>query len=199
MTDGELVARAVDGDPGAYDDLFRRHYARVYNLALRLDGNHANAEDIAQTAFLRAHGSLGRLRDGQAFLKFVYRIAVNLVRDRAKAARRRPLALFGDLWRPGRQSADEGGGEDPRLADVEADPARRTVELERDRALLAAIAALSLDQREVVVLHHLEGLGVRQIAETLGVREGTVFSRLGRARQRLREALRGWFEAEEET
>lgn len=119
--DADLVARAVAGEVGAFDVLFRKHYARVYNFALRLDGNTANAEDIAQTAFVRAYSSLGRIRDGHAFLKLLYRTVVNLERDRAKSARRKPWVSFHDLLRAIRD--DAGGGEEPAMfADASLNP-----------------------------------------------------------------------------
>jgi RNA polymerase sigma-70 factor (ECF subfamily) len=193
VADAELVRRAQEGESDAYDALFRRHYAKVYNFALRLDGSRDNAADIAQTAFVRAWESLSRLRDGQAFLRWVYRIALNLVRDRAKQALRKPWVALRDLWQPAKEQ--EGGTEPVEFADSSFDPERITTARERDRALAEAITRLPMEFREVVVLHHLQGLDVRQIAEVAGIAEGTVKSRLGRARARLRAALREWMDA----
>jgi len=193
VSDAELVARAARGESGAFDALFERHYARVVNLAARLDGNADNAEDIAQTAFLRAHQSLQRIRDGQSILKWLYRTVVNLVRDRAKSARRKPWVALADLLR----NAPEGAEVDTEpavLADRSQDPERTVTSEMRNDALNRAIASLPPDFREVVVLHHLEQMDVLEIAETLGVPVGTVKSRLGRARMRLRDAMKDWID-----
>ncbi len=190
--DGRLVRLAQQGEPGAFDSLFERHYARIFNFALKMEGNRDNAADIAQTAFVRAYQALGGIRDGQAFVAFLYRIVVNLVRDRAKSARRKPWVRFADLWRP--DAGQESETEPIEFADGSQDPELLTAHRERDRALAAAIGALPLEFREVLVLHHLQGMDVRDIAAVVGVAEGTVKSRLSRARQRLRSALSEWVE-----
>jgi RNA polymerase sigma factor (sigma-70 family) len=192
--DAELVRRARGGENAAYDALFARHYQKVYSLVARLGSEPCDAEDVAQTVFVRAYESLGRLRDGQAFLGWVYRIAVNLVRDRAKSARRRPWVRFSDMLRRGR---DAGSPEEPvEFADPAQDPARIVARSELHRVLKAQIACLPLEHREVLLLHHAEGLDLRQVAEIVGVAEGTVKSRLGRARQRLRRSMSPWIETE---
>jgi RNA polymerase sigma-70 factor (ECF subfamily) len=189
-SDAALVAQAAQGDPDAYDRLFRRHYDRLFHFALRLEGNRANAEDIAQTAFVRAYESLGRLRDGQAFLKFLYRIVVNLVRDRAKSAQRKPWIGFLDLWRSQNNATEQA--EPVEFADSALNPERMVVLSEEQHALLNAIADLPLEFREALILHHIQQLDLHQIADVLGIPEGTVKSRLARARQRLRAALGAW-------
>ena len=193
--DAELVRRAQRGEPGAFDALFDRHYAKVYNFALKMEGNQANSEDIAQTAFVRAYEAIDRIRDGQAFLAFLYRVVVNLIRDRAKSAKRKPWIRFIDLWRP--PGGENTGAEPNVFADDTLDPQRIVAHRERDKALALAISELPLDFREVLVLHHLQQMDVKQISSMIGVAEGTVKSRLGRARQRLRTALSDWVEGGE--
>lgn len=189
--DGDLVRRVQNGDNEAFDMLFERHYSHVFNFVVRLAGNRDDAADISQLAFVRAFGSINRLRDGQAFLRWVYRTALNIVRDRDRQLRRRPWVSLLDLWRP----TDQGENAEPvEFADPALNPETLTVNLERDHAVKQAIAVLPLEFREVVVLHHLQGLDIREIADVIGVPEGTVKSRLGRARQRLRLALHDWVE-----
>jgi RNA polymerase sigma-70 factor (ECF subfamily) len=187
-SDARLVAAAARGDQEAFGALFRTHYRRVYNFALRLTSDGDSSEDITQTAFVRAYESISRLRDGQAFLKFMFRIVVNLVRDRAKSARRKPWVSFDDMTVAG------AGAEPVEFADESLDPHRITAGAEMHQALLEQLAALAPEFREVVVLHHMEEMDVREISRTLGVPEGTVKSRLGRARAKLREALAGWMD-----
>lgn len=193
LGDDELVRLARGGDDQAFDILFRRHYTRVANFAYRLEGSLDEAEDVAQTAFVRAHANLGRIRDGQAFLAWLYRTTLNIVRDRAKSARRKPLVRFGDIRR-----ADDGGGDGvyEGTPDPSLDPARITVASQLQQALEEAIAALPMEFREPLVMHHLQHMDVEDIASILGVPTGTVKSRLSRARARLREALGPWFRGE---
>jgi RNA polymerase sigma-70 factor, ECF subfamily len=194
--DAELVRRARREEPGAFDALFERHYPAVFNFALKMDGNRDNAADIAQTSFVRVYQALPRLKDGQAFLGFVYRIVINLVRDRARSERRKPWVRFMDLCR-----AENDGGirsEPVELADAELNPQHDAIRNARDKALRAAILELPVDFREVLVLHHLQQMDVREVSEVVGVPVGTVKSRLGRARLRLRTALAEWVEGGEE-
>lgn len=189
-SDADLVASARAGDDRAFDALFQRHYGRIVNFAVRLQGNMDEAEDIAQTAFVRAHASLRSIRDGQALLAWLYRTVVNLVRDRAKSARRKPLMSFGDM----RQSGDDPEPTLNEPATRALDPAGIAMSAARDEALGKAIADLPLDFREPLVMHHLEHMAVEDIAGVLGKPIGTVKSRLSRARSRLREALLAWYE-----
>ncbi len=190
-SDQDLVVRARSGEDAAFDELLRRHYGRVVNFAYRLQGNMDDAEDIAQTAFVRIHANLGRMRDGQAVLAWLYRTVVNLVRDRAKSARRKPLSWFTDLVS---RSDDDNSEEYAGPPDGSLDPARMVESAQLHDALEQAIGALPLEFREPLVLHHLQHLEVDEIAEVLGLPIGTVKSRLARARGRLRNALAGWFE-----
>ena len=189
LSDADLVRAARNGDERAFDLLFQRHYARVVGLASRLQGNLDEAEDIAQTAFVRAYAHLNRMRDGQALLSWLYRTVVNEVRDRAKARRRKPLFSLGDLGRRD-GSDDQAALDEP--GDSRLDPARQVASSERDRALQEALSELPLEFREPVVMHHFEHMDVAEIAEALGVPVGTVKSRLSRGRARLREAMAEW-------
>lgn len=181
VSDAELVRRAQNRESGAFDALFDRHYTRVFNFALNLTGDGDSAGDIAQSAFVKMYDALNRVRDGQAILKFLYRAVVNLVRDRARSRERKPWTLFTDLL----DKADPG-----------LDPQRLLIAKDRDEALRSAIALLPGEFREALVLHYMEGLDVREISEVTGVPAGTVKSRLGRARARLRTALAEWLDGE---
>jgi RNA polymerase sigma-70 factor (ECF subfamily) len=186
--DAESVQRVLRGDTRAFDGLFRRYYGQIFGFAFQLTGDRTIAEDIAQEAFVRAYTGIARLRDGGAFLEWMYRITLNLARDRARLKRRKPWISFFEL----RKANADGETEPVEFADEGSDPARLTESDARTEALYNAIAALPHEFREVIVLHHLQKLDVERIAELLGVPEGTVKSRLGRARARLRTALAEW-------
>lgn len=172
------VERARKGDASAFDRLFARHFPRVFRFAYRMSGDAEVAEDAAQGAFVRTYRALDGLRDGQSFLKYLYRSALNQLRDASRRSRRKPEAPL---------EAAEAWAVDP-----EAAPESQVAAAMRDRALQEALAELPPDFRAVVVLHHFEGLEVQEIAIRLGLPEGTVKSRLGRARAKLRDRLRSW-------
>ncbi|MGC8667330.1 MAG: RNA polymerase sigma factor [Chthonomonadales bacterium] len=188
--DAEIVRRVRRGDTQAFDALFHRYYNPIYGFAFHLLGDGTAAEDVAQEAFVRAFAGIAGLRDADAFLEWMYRITLNLVRDRARNNRRKPWISFFDL----RKSRSREEAEPVDFADAALDPARIAQSDARAGALYAAIAALPQEFREVVVLHHLQKVGVQGIARLLGVPEGTVKSRLGRARAKLRSALADWIE-----
>lgn len=191
QSDGALFMRARKGDLASFDVLYRRHYGRMMNYSATLTGDRTLAEDITQVAFVRAYANIHRIRDGQALEAWLYRTIANLVKDQAKAAQRKPAWVFTEL-------SDEGDGPVesalPIVGRSPANPADTVEAAARDRALREAIAALPLRDREAIVLHHLERLDLVRIGQILHVPVGTVKSRLGRARARLRDAMMPWFD-----
>lgn len=187
--DAELVRKAQAGDLAAFESLFRRYQARIYNIIYGMVSSQDDANDLTQDTFVKAYRALGSLRDGQAFYAWLCRIAVNLCRNfRRSRAMPPPLSL------------DEGvliDGEPTPLdvADSTYEPARLADINATGHAVRQAIATLSPDHREVVVMHHLEGLPVDHIAQVVGVPVGTVKSRLSRARDCLKRTLRSFVEA----
>ena len=177
-----MIAHACRGDTAAFAQLVARYQHRVFGLCLRLCGNHADAEDFAQEAFVRAYGALGRF-DGRAqFFTWLYRIAVNVVLSARRRTDRRPVTWTG--------AAPAGG--DGRLAGAashEPGPASRMEAEERAAIVGAALAALDDDQRSIITLRDMESLGYDQIAVILEIPVGTVKSRLHRARLALRDRL----------
>lgn len=148
---------------------------RVYGVALRMLGRRAEAEEIAQEAFLRAHRSLGEFRGDAKLSTWLYTITSRLCLNRVASADRARVTH-----------------DDEALARLPAEDPAPTVEIERrqrERALHDAIAGLDHDRRMVVVLCDLEGLAYEDAAAALGVPIGTVRSRLHRARMDLREKL----------
>jgi RNA polymerase sigma factor (sigma-70 family) len=165
---------AVSWDPPAWDEVVREHSGRVYRLAYRLTGNRPDAEDLTQEVFVRVFRALDRYRPG-TFEGWLHRITTNLFLDLARRrARIRFEALPDDAERvPGRERSPEQVYVDENLDD----------DVQR------ALAALPPDFRAPVVLCDIEGLSYEEIAATLGVKLGTVRSRIHRGRSQLREAL----------
>jgi RNA polymerase sigma-70 factor (ECF subfamily) len=182
----ELVEQARGGDRAAFETLYARFEASVYRLCYRLLGSDDAAADAAQQVWVNAYERLGNLRHPEAFAAWLRRTVVNVCRrQRTRGAWWRP---WSDLGRE-----DAVGDE---LRD-EAPPAPEALARDELSARVQeALGKLSAAHREVVVLHHLEGLPVAEIAETLGVATGTVKSRLGRAREHLERLLAPYVDAE---
>ncbi|NLC56774.1 MAG: sigma-70 family RNA polymerase sigma factor [Armatimonadetes bacterium] len=189
-SDALLVQRAQAGDAESFRVLFERHHRRIYNAVYPIVRTAADAEDVTQDAFVRAYRALGSLREGQAFLSWLYRIALNLARNHVRDRR-------ASLW----ESLDEQvvWGEETlerQIADPGPGPAQAAEEHEVQAVVRAAIEELSPAHREVVVLHHLQGVPVEEIARVVGCSVGTVKSRLARARDALKRKLRSYVLAE---
>lgn len=178
--DRPLVAEAAAGSREAFDELVRRHQARIFNLARALVGDDGDAEDLAQEAFIRAWRAIGRFRGASAFRTWLYRVAINVIRSHL--ARRSQQRLIWGWW------PRKGSDAEPREAVLAGSVDVETGLLRRE-AIDRALSALPPDMRVAVTLRDIEGLEYREIAETLGVPIGTVMSRIARGRARLRPLL----------
>jgi RNA polymerase sigma factor (sigma-70 family) len=141
--------------------LFDEHWLTAWRAAYAVTGRTDLADDAAQDAFVNAIRSRSQYDSSRPFAPWIAKIAVNRARDLLRAERRRSLA---------------------RLDETTEAPAQAHV-----TGLLAAVAALPLEQREVVVLHHVLGFKLSEVAEIIGAPDGTVASRLGRAGAQLRQ------------
>jgi len=177
--DSDLVARAAAGDASAFHALVERHRAMVYRVAYQFAGNHHDAEDIAQDVFLKVYRSLGRFRYDAQLTSWLYRIVMNACIDH-----RRRQAPAG--WAPFTEDAElkmlntpeEGPG-----------PEEMTYGTQLGEVLQAEIDRLPPGQRLVFTMRHHEGLKLSEIADALGLAEGTVKRQLHAAVHRLRAAL----------
>lgn len=175
MQEAALVARLRQGDRRAFEELVITYQHRVFGVALRMLGTRAEAEEIAQETFLRAHRSLPEFRGEARLHTWLYAIASRLCLNRLASPDRRLVR-----------------GDDEALAAAASDEpsaAARLERSERDAAVREAIAALPEERRIVVVLRDLEGLSYEEIGEVLALEPGTVRSRLHRARLDLKAKL----------
>ena len=175
MAAGETAGVAPEWTPPSWDDLVRQHSSRVYRLAYRLTGNQHDAEDLTQEVFVRVFRSLASYTPG-TFEGWLHRITTNLFLD---MARRRQRIRFEGL-------GDQAVG---LLRDDEPTPAQAFDARHLDTDVQQALEALAPEYRAAVVLCDIEGLSYEEIAATLGVKLGTVRSRIHRGRAQLRAAL----------
>lgn len=173
--DRALVERCRTGDLGAFEEIYRAHSGRLYSLALRMVGNPADAEDLLQEIFLSAHRKLEGYRGDAALGTWLYRLATNHCLDHLRSRANKASQITGTI-------DDEIGLSDAGTRSI----AERTVarmDLER------ALAQLPEGARAAFVLHDVEGLEHREVAEVLGVAEGTSKSQVHKARLKLRALL----------
>jgi len=170
-----FLDRLRAGDAEAFEELVRAYQHRVFGVALRMLGNRAEAEEVAQEVFLRAHRALAGFRGEARLSTWLYGISSRLCLNR----------LASSEWRLARP----GGDALLRLASSAPDAGALAERDELERALEQAIADLPEDRRIVVVLRDLEGLPYEEIAQALDVPVGTVRSRIHRARLDLKEKL----------
>ncbi|MEZ4235158.1 MAG: sigma-70 family RNA polymerase sigma factor [Myxococcota bacterium] len=184
VPDAELVRRFKEGDRSAFGEIVHRYRDRVYTMCVRWMGDRVVAEEVAQDVFLALFRSLANFRGDAQLSTWIYRVVVNHCKNRRLYRRRRHLdhqePLEGDREDdgPGRQIADEGPGTD---ASVHASQASTLVE--------QGLAALSEEQRYIIVLREMQDLSYEEIADLLDLPRGTVKSRLHRARCELAQVL----------
>ena len=175
-SDLELAQASAAGDTGAFEQIYRRHFRRVYALCLRMLGDPTQAEDLTQDVFVNLFNKIGSFRGESAFTTWLHRMTVNQV-----------LMYFRKASTRSELTTEEGetpvqivrGTEDPN-----AMPVVDRIALER------AISQLPPGYRTVFVLHDVEGYDHDEIARTLGVSEGTSKSQLHKARLKLRTLIR---------
>jgi RNA polymerase sigma-70 factor (ECF subfamily) len=167
----DLVARAQAGDQTAFRELYRQHAGRVYALCLRLTGDGRDAEERTQDVFVRLWDKLRSFRGDSAFSSWLHRLAVNVVLNERRTTGRREQRVI-----PAEDLDNVAGAQ-------HAAPLHLNIDLER------AIAELPDGAREVFVLYDIEGYGHGEIAQLVGIAEGTSKAQLFRARRLLREKL----------
>lgn len=179
--DAGLVARVLEGEAEAFQELFSRYHRLVLGLAARLLNDRDEAADICQEVFLTVHRRLATLREPDKLRAWLCRITLTRVYNAERSFRRR--------FRGFSISLDDTVSRSTPYQGSHGDPERALVAAEMRRRLDAALAALPLNYRTVVVLRDIEGLSYDEIAEAIDKNLGTVKSRLARGREILRRSL----------
>jgi RNA polymerase sigma-70 factor, ECF subfamily len=187
-SDLSLVRRVQRGDKGAFDALVLKYQHKLVKLVMRYVRNPAEAEDIAQEAFIKAYRALPQFRGDSAFYTWLYRIAINTAKNAVVSRDRSPIEYDLD-----RHNSDESYEMQGRMKDSET-PEGLVLTDEIRSTVNAAIDALPEDLRTAIVLRELEGLSYEEIAAAMDCPVGTVRSRIFRAREAIDRRLREVFE-----
>jgi RNA polymerase sigma-70 factor, ECF subfamily len=188
VSDLSLVRRVQRGDKGAFDALVLKYQHKLVKLVMRYVRNPAEAEDIAQEAFIKAYRALPQFRGDSAFYTWLYRIAINTAKNAVVSRDRSPIDYELD-----RNNSDESYDMQGRMKDPET-PEGLVLTDEIRSTVNAAIDSLPEDLRTAIVLRELEGLSYEEIAAAMDCPVGTVRSRIFRAREAIDRRLREVFE-----
>ena len=182
-SDQQLVERVQAGEKAAFDLLVRKYQHRVLKLVSRFVSDAAEAEDVAQEAFLKAYRALASFRGDSAFYTWLYRIAINTAKNALVSNRRRPVDFDLDLQDPDQY--------DRHARLKEGDTPEGVLLTEEIRTVVErAMEQLPEDLRTAIVLRELEGLSYEEIAEAMDCPVGTVRSRIFRAREAIDRKLK---------
>ncbi len=176
--DQELVNRAQNGDSRAFEKLVEKYMKRIYYLAYRMTRDHDSADELAQESFVKAYQALGSFKPGYNFYTWIYRICVNLSINFLKKERH---TVSADQLHE-KELLPEGS--------TGLDQLERMITSEQASIVRKALNALPPEQRSAFILKTYDNMSYEQIAEILECSIGTVMSRLFRARQKLKNALR---------
>jgi len=185
--DAELVRRFNLGDEKAFEEIVVRHRSKISSIALSHLRNFADAEEIAQDTFIRAHRGLARFRGDASLATWLHRIAFNLSRNRCKYyyCRRRHAMLSLDCA----FSEDNQATFGDLIASDSSSPSREATAGEFAELVQGCMDKLGIRQREILKLRNVLDQSYGEIAAKLGISIGTVKSRIGRAREKLRGLL----------
>lgn len=183
MTEEELIARAQTGDEDAFAQLMDAHQGRVYGLILRLTDSPEDALELSQEAFFNAWRGLPHFHGESRFSTWLFRLATNVTIDFLRRENKRRAIVAGSL------SDGEPDGGEWEVPDTRFAPQDVAERAELREAVQRGIAQLSEEHRTVLVLRELNGLSYREIGSILDLEEGTVKSRIARARLALKKVL----------
>jgi len=178
-----VIKKVLDGDSNAFEALVLANQKNVYNLALKMIKNEDDALDVSQEAFLKAYRQLEAFRGESRFSVWLYRLTYNLCID---FMRKRPKSQVISL---SAYQDDGGDSVDIEIPDLRELPDAKLLKKELKEQIAQSINALGQSHREILVMREINGMNYAEIAETLGINEGTVKSRLARARLSLANIL----------
>ncbi len=178
--DSYLVEKCLQGDRSAFSAIVERYKRQIYSITYSMTHNHADADDLSQDTFIKAYENLRKFKLGTNFRSWLRRIAVNICIDHLRHKKRFP---------------ENGLDDHPEMLSSH-NPHNNVESSESMENIMAAVDSLPVDQRTVVILREMQGLGLKEIAETMNCSESTIRWRLHYARKKLRKKLQSYFESE---
>jgi len=182
-TEKRLVELSVSGDVEAFETLIQSHQKKVYNIALRMTKNPEDAQELAQDALVRAFTSIKKFRGDSSFSTWLYRITINVCTD---FLRKRNKAVLISMEQG---AAANDNGQAMQIPEETPGPEELAEKAQLKELLRDAMDSLSDEHRQVLILRDMMDLSYKEIADTLNVNEGTVKSRINRARTGLKEII----------
>jgi RNA polymerase sigma-70 factor, ECF subfamily len=179
----ELIRGAAGGNRASFNILVERCAEQIFGLAFRLTGNYADAEDLAQDAFVNAFKNIGRFEHRSTFSSWVYRITLNLWKNKVKYEKRRFFFRHFSIDKPIETEEDERQVE---IASNDPTPLDALQKEDEARRVQAVLEALDPEERALVVMCDIDGKTYEEMAQVLSCPLGTVKSRIARARESLR-------------
>ncbi|AGC67960.1 RNA polymerase sigma-H factor AlgU [Thermoclostridium stercorarium subsp. stercorarium DSM 8532] len=179
----KLIELSVGGDVEAFETLIQSHQKKVYNIALRMTGNPEDAQELAQEAIVRAFTSIGKFRGDSSFSTWLYRITINICTDFLR--KRNKVTLIS--MEQGAASNDNQQG--LQIEEESPGPDGLAEKKQLKKLVRDAMDALSEEHRQVLILRDILNLSYKEIANTLKVNEGTIKSRINRARAGLKKIV----------
>ena len=178
----KCVKKAARGDASAFESLVMHYQGQIYRLCFRMTGNSEDAQDMTQEAFLKAWKNLSTFQFDSAFSTWLYRLASNCCLDLLRSMKRKPTVSL-------TAETEDEDGEIIDVADDAPSPEEEAIVSQERDDLRKALALLDDEQRQILILRVVNDLSYTEIAEVLNIKEGTVKSRLSRARDNLRKKL----------
>ena len=177
VSEKKIIEKVLGGDANAFEELVLKYEKTVYNLALRMVGDRDDASDMTQEAFIKAYGSLSSFRGDSKFSVWIYRITTNVCLDflRSKSRKQQVSLTVSD--------DDEDAQLD--IPDPKADPEQQLIKKISMQSVEEGLKTLPDKQRQILVMRELGGMSYAEIGKALSIEEGTVKSRIFRARKRL--------------
>jgi RNA polymerase sigma-70 factor, ECF subfamily len=187
LQDAQLVSRFNAGEESAFVEIMSRHKARIFAAAMALLRNYADAEEITQDTFIRAHRGFSRFRGDSSVATWLHRIAVNLARNRYwyyfRRRKHTTLSMDASVGEEGDASFSD------LLSAADPDPSQETSRQEFTSAVESCMEKLEPSHRRILTMRSVLDQSYEEIAAALGINVGTVKSRIARARERLRNRL----------
>ncbi len=178
VSEKKIIEKVLGGDANAFEELVLKYEKTVYNLALRMVGDRDDASDMTQEAFIKAYGSLSSFRGDSKFSVWIYRIATNVCLDFLRSKSRKQQVSL---------TVSDDDDEDAQLdiPDPSSAPEQQLIKKISMQSVEEGLKTLPDKQRQILVMRELGGMSYAEIGKALSLEEGTVKSRIFRARKRL--------------